>query len=148
MDEADVRFVMTLPWVATSSDGSAKVDDGSRPHPRSFGSFSRKVGRYAIQDKVLPLAAAVRSATGLPADIIGLKDRGYLRKDLVADIVVFDPKTFIDNSTFEKPFEQSTGVRWLLVNGKTAIAESKPYDLHAGQPLRKPQPNKKTVSKL
>src|SRR4051812_8350640 len=148
MDEADVRYVMTLPWVATSSDGSAKIDDGSRPHPRSFGSFSRKVGRYAIQDKVLPLAAAVRSATGLPADIIGLKDRGYLRKDLAADIVVFDPKTFIDNSTFEKPFEQSTGVRWLLVNGKTAIAESKPYDLHAGQPLRKPQPNKKTVSKL
>jgi N-acyl-D-amino-acid deacylase len=66
----------------------------------------------------------------------------------VADIVVFDPKTFIDNSTFEKPFEQSTGVRWLLVNGKTAIADGKPDDLHAGQPLRKPVTDKKTVSKL
>jgi N-acyl-D-aspartate/D-glutamate deacylase len=148
MDEADVRYVMTLPWVATSSDGSAKVDDGSRPHPRSFGSFSRKVGRYAIQEKVLPLTAAIRSATGLPADIIGFKDRGYLRKDFAADIVVFDPKTFIDNSTFEKPFEQSTGVRWLLVNGKTSIADGKPDDLHAGEPLRKPVPDKKAVSKL
>jgi N-acyl-D-aspartate/D-glutamate deacylase len=147
MDEADVRYVMTLPWVATASDGSAKVDDGSRPHPRSFGTFSRKIGRYSIQDKVLPLPAAIRSASGLPADVIGLKDRGYLRKDLVADIVVFDPKTFIDNSTFEKPFEPSTGVRWLLVNGKLAIDDGKPADMHAGQPLRKPQHDKESVAK-
>ena len=102
MDEADVRYVMTLPWVATASDGSAKIDDGSRPIPRSFGTFSRKIGRYAIQDKVLPLTAAIRSATGLPADIIGLKDRGYLREKLAADIVVFDPKTFEDQCNVRK----------------------------------------------
>ena len=138
MDEADVRYVMTLPWVATASDGSAKTDDGTRPHPRSFGTFSRKIGRYAIQDKVLPLTAAIRSASGLPADIIGLKDRGYLREKLVADIVVLDPKTFEDHATFEKPFEPSTGVKWLLVNGKVAIDDGKPADLHAGLPLRKP----------
>ncbi len=139
MDEADVRYVMTLPWVATASDGSAKVDDGSRPHPRSFGTFSRKIGRYSIQEKILPLPAAIRSATGLPADILGLTDRGYLRENLAADIVVFDPKAFEDHSTFEKPFEPSTGIRWLLVNGKLAIADGKPQDLHAGRPLRTPR---------
>lgn len=140
MDEADVRYVMTLPWVATASDGSSKVDDGSRPHPRSFGTFSRKIGRYSIQDKVLPLPAAIRSASGLPADILGMKDRGYLRKNLVADIVIFDPASFDDRSTYEKPFEPSTGVRWLLVNGKIAIAEGQPQDVLAGKPLRKPLP--------
>lgn len=137
MDEADVRFVMTLPWVATASDGSAKIADGSRPHPRSFGTFSRKIGQYSIQDGVLPLAAAIRSASGLPADILGMKDRGYLRDNLVADIVVFDPGTFIDKATYEKPFEESTGVRWLVLNGKLAIADGECQEILAGKPLRK-----------
>jgi N-acyl-D-amino-acid deacylase len=137
MDEADVRYVMMLPWVATASDGSAKVADGSRPHPRSFGTFSRKIGRYAIQEKVLPLAAAIRSASGLPADILGMRDRGYLRENLVADVVVFDPQQFLDQATYEKPFEPSTGVRWLILNGKVAIADGKPRDVMAGKPLRK-----------
>jgi N-acyl-D-amino-acid deacylase len=140
MDEADVRYVMTLPWVAAASDGSSKVDDGSRPHPRSFGTFPRKIGRYAIQDKVIPLPAAIRSATGLPADILGIKDRGYLRENLAADIVVFDPKQLEDKATYEKPFEISTGVRWLLVNGKLAVADGKPQEVFAGRPLRKPTP--------
>lgn len=138
MDEADVRYVMTLPWVATASDGSAKVADDSRPHPRSFGTFSRKIGRYALQEKVLPLTTAVRSATGLPADILGMKDRGYLREDFVADVVVFDPAKFLDQATYEKPFEPSTGVRWLILNGKIAIADGKPQRILAGRPLRKP----------
>jgi N-acyl-D-aspartate/D-glutamate deacylase len=138
MDEADVRFVMTLPWVATASDGSSKVDDGSRPHPRSFGTFSRKIGRYAIKDKVVPLAAAVRSATGLPADILGVKDRGYLRENLAADIVVFDPSEFMDQATYEKPFEPSVGVRFLFVNGTPSIIGGKLQEARAGRPLRKP----------
>jgi N-acyl-D-aspartate/D-glutamate deacylase len=137
MDEADVRFVMTLPWVATASDGSAKIDDGTRPHPRSFGTFPRKIGRYAIQEKVLPMNAAVRSASGLPADILGMKDRGYVRKDLVADLVVFDPNEFADRATFEKPFEQSVGIRWLLVNGQISIADGTVQDTLAGRPLRR-----------
>jgi N-acyl-D-aspartate/D-glutamate deacylase len=139
MDEADVRYVMTLPWVATASDGSSRVADGTRPHPRSFGTFSRKIGRYAIREKVLPLPAAIRSATGLPADILGMKDRGYLRENLMADIVVFDPKHFVDRATYEQPFEPSVGVRWLLLNGEIAIADGAPQDGIAGAPLRKPQ---------
>lgn len=137
MDEADVRYAMTLPWVATASDGSAKIDDGTRPHPRSYGTFPRKIGRYSIQESVLPLPAAIRSATGLPADILGLKDRGYVRENLVADLVVFDPKQFEDVATYERPFETSTGVRWLLVNGQIAIADGAPQKVLAGRPLRR-----------
>ena len=137
MDEADVRFVMTLPWVATASDGSVKVDDGTRPHPRSFGTFSRKIGRYAIQEKVIPLEQAIRSATGLAADIIGMNDRGYLRKDYFADVAAIDPQNFLDHATFEKPFEPSTGVRYLVVNGKLVIDEGDLIVTDAGRPLRK-----------
>ena len=81
MNEEEVRYGMQLPWVATASDGSAKIPDGDRPHPRSFGTFSRKIGHYAIEEKVLPLSAAIRSASGLRADILGIKDRGYLRSE-------------------------------------------------------------------
>jgi N-acyl-D-aspartate/D-glutamate deacylase len=136
MDEMDVRFVMTLPWVATASDGKAKVDDGTRPHPRSFGTFPRKIGRYSIQEHVLPMPAAVRSASGLPADILGLTDRGYVREKLIADLCVFDPKQFEDRATFERPFETSNGVRWLLVNGQIAIAGGEVQRVLAGRTLR------------
>lgn len=137
MDEADVRYAMTLPWVATASDGSSKIDDGTRPHPRSYGTFPRKIGRYAIQDKVLPLPAAIRSASGLPADILGMKDRGYVREGLVADLVVFDPEELQDRATYEQPFEPSVGIRWVLINGKAAIAAGEPQDVLAGRPLRR-----------
>jgi N-acyl-D-aspartate/D-glutamate deacylase len=137
MDEADVRYVMTLPWVATASDGSSKIDDGTRPHPRSFGTFPRKIGRYAIQEQVVPLATAVRSATGLPADILGMTDRGYVRENLVADLVVFDPKQLEDRATYRDPFETSVGVRWVIVNGEIAIADGVPKRVQAGRPLRR-----------
>jgi N-acyl-D-amino-acid deacylase len=137
MDEADVRFVMTLPWVATASDGSSKIHDNTRPHPRSFGTFPRKIGRYSIQENVLPLAAAIRSATGLPADILGMTDRGYVRENLVADLVVFDPKQFEDRATYDKPFEPSIGVRWLFVNGQPAIADGEVQNVLVGRPLRR-----------
>jgi N-acyl-D-aspartate/D-glutamate deacylase len=140
MDEADVRFVMTLPWVATASDGSSKIDDGTRPHPRSFGTFPRKIGRYSIQEKVLPMPVAIRSASGLPADILGMTDRGYVRENLAADLVVFDPKQFEDRATYDKPFEKSVGLRWLIVNGKVAIADGEAQDVLVGRPLRRQSP--------
>ena len=126
--------------MATASDGGVKIDDGTRPHPRSFGTFPRKIGRYAIQEKVIPLELAIRSATGLAADIIGMSDRGYLRENYFADVVVLDPQSFLDHATFEKPFEQSTGVRYLAINGKLAIDDGNLAVTNAGRPLRKPLP--------
>jgi N-acyl-D-aspartate/D-glutamate deacylase len=116
-----------------------KIDDGTRPHPRSYGTFPRKIGRYAIQENVLPLPAAIRSATGLPADILGISDRGYVRENLVADLVVFDPQQFVDRATYETPFEHSAGVRWLLVNGQLAIDDGVPQEKLSGRPLRREQ---------
>jgi N-acyl-D-aspartate/D-glutamate deacylase len=122
MSEEDVLFGMTVPWVATASDGSGHVaKPGASFHPRSFGTFPRKIGVYTLQRKVIPLAAAIRSCSGLPADILRLPERGYLREGMYADIVVFDPKSYIDRATFEEPAVHSTGVCYLFLAGKLAI---------------------------
>jgi N-acyl-D-aspartate/D-glutamate deacylase len=122
MDEEDVRVFMKQPWVATASDGSTHLPGTTVPHPRSYGTFPRKIGRYAIEDKLVPVELAVRSASGLPADILELTDRGYLKPGYKADVVVFDPKTYRDAATFDKPHQYATGVKWVFVNGHTAVA--------------------------
>jgi N-acyl-D-aspartate/D-glutamate deacylase len=136
MNEEDVRLIMKQPFVATASDGGAVIPSEQSPHPRSYGTFPRKIGRYAAKDQVVSLAQAIHSASGLPADIIGLQDRGYLKPGYKADIVVFDPAVFIDHATFEKPHQYSTGVRYLFVNGVPAIDNGKYSDALAGKTVR------------
>jgi N-acyl-D-aspartate/D-glutamate deacylase len=137
MNEEDVRHVMQLPWVATASDGRAYLPGPDRPHPRSYGTFPRKIGYYAIDQKVLPLAQAIRSATGLPADILRMKDRGYLKPELVADVVVFDPNRFRDAATFEAPHQYATGVRYVFIAGEPVVHEGTPTGALAGKALRR-----------
>jgi len=137
LSEEDARYAMTLPWVATASDGSALFPDPETcPHPRNFGTFPRKVGYYALGQNVLSLAQAIRSCSGLPADILGLSDRGYLRPGAYADVVVFDPETFIDRATFENPQQYSTGVRRLFVAGHPALDDGKPSPTLHGRAIR------------
>lgn len=136
MNEEEVRFGMQLPWVATASDGSTKVPSADRPHPRSYGTFSRKIGLYAQAEKIITLAQAIRSSSGLPADILELTDRGYLKPQAYADIAVFDPATFRDQATFEDPFRYSTGIRYVFVNGRPALHEGMPTGVLAGKALR------------
>jgi N-acyl-D-aspartate/D-glutamate deacylase len=136
MNEDDVRLIMKQPFVATASDGASQVSGDSVPHPRSYGCFPRKVGRYALGEKVLPLAQAVRSASGLPADILKLPERGYLKPGYYADVVVFDPKTYRDTATYEKPHQYATGVRYLFVNGRLAVDDGEFTGVLAGKILR------------
>lgn len=136
MNEEDVRLIMKQPFVATASDGSAAVPGLSVPHPRSYGCFPRKIGRYALVDQIIPLEQAIRSASGLPADILRLPQRGYLKVGYAADVVVFDPETFRDVATFDKPHQYATGVRYLLVNGAVVIDKGKLTGELAGQVLR------------
>jgi N-acyl-D-aspartate/D-glutamate deacylase len=136
MSPEDVRLIMKQAFVATASDGSSMIPGDTFPHPRSYGCFPRKIGRYAIEEKLISLPFAVRSATGLPADILHLPERGYLRPGYFADIVVLDPGAFRDEATFDKPHQYATGVRYLFVNGKLAIDEGKYTDRLAGRVLR------------
>ncbi|MGE3805358.1 MAG: amidohydrolase family protein [Gemmataceae bacterium] len=137
MGEEDVRQIMQASYVATASDGRAR-DIGTKDlfHPRDFGTFPRKIGTYAIEKKVMPLGQALRSATGLPADVIQLPGRGYLRAGYFADIVVFDPKTFRDKATFDEPRRHANGVSFLFVNGKLAVNRGEATGSLAGRVLR------------
>ncbi len=123
MSEEDVRVYMKRPWVATASDGGVQTPGDTVPHPRSYGTFPRKIGRYAIEDGILPLEQAIRSSSGLPADILKLTDRGYLKAGQYADVVVFDPKAYRDTATFDKPHQYAAGVRWVFVNGVAVVAD-------------------------
>jgi N-acyl-D-aspartate/D-glutamate deacylase len=137
MKEEDVRLIMKQPWVATASDGGARVPDATTvPHPRSYGCFSRKVGRYALDEKVISLQHAIRSSSGLPADILHLPERGYLKKGYFADVVVFDAKIFRDMATFDKPHQYTPGVKYLFVNGKLVIDDGTFTKALAGKVLR------------
>jgi N-acyl-D-aspartate/D-glutamate deacylase len=142
INEQDVRYVMQQPWVATASDGSAKIPSEEIPHPRNYGTFPRKIGFYAVREQVIPLAEAIRTSSGLPADILGLKDRGYLRVGAHADIAVWSEQELIDKATFESPHRYSEGIHYLLVNGTPAIWEGKVTGSLAGRALRHPPSGK------
>jgi N-acyl-D-aspartate/D-glutamate deacylase len=136
MNEEDVRLIMKQPFVATASDGSSQTPGDTVPHPRSYGCFTRKIGRFAIEERVITAEHAIRSASGLPADILQLPERGYLKPGYFADVVVFDPKTFRDRATFDKPHQYSTGVRYLIINGTLAVDRGKYTGELAGKVLR------------
>jgi len=139
MNEDDVRLFMREPWVATASDGSTQsLDSPAQPHPRSFGTFPRKIGRYAIEGKIIPLAQAIHSSSGLPATVLSLPDRGFLKPNYYADIVVFDPAKFRDVATYEKPLQWATGTKLVLVNGQVAVEDEQPTDKLAGRAIRHP----------
>ena len=135
--EADVRSVMAHPYVATASDASAHAPGGlDKPHPRAYGTFPRKM-RYALVEKLLTLEQAIRSATGLPSEILGMPGRGVLRPGSFADVLVFDPATFRDTATFDDPVRYARGVQYLFVNGVAAIAKGKLQHKLAGRALRR-----------
>jgi N-acyl-D-aspartate/D-glutamate deacylase len=136
MSEEDVRLFMKEPYVATASDGGSMLPSKAVPHPRNYGTFPRKIGRYALEDKVLTLGQAIRSSSGLPADILQLPRRGYLKKGYFADVVVFDPKAFRDKATFDQPHQYAPGIQYLFVNGALVIDEGRFTGKLAGRVLR------------
>lgn len=141
MSEEDVRLAMTYSWVATASDGSVKLPGSDQPHPRSYGTFPRKIGHYSVREQVIPLEQAIRSATGLPADILGMTDRGYLKAGLAADITIFDAEKIIDNATFDNPHQYATGIQYVFVNGVPAVHQGTPTGALAGRALRHTSPS-------
>jgi len=139
MDEDDVRRFMGQPWTMTSSDGILRALDEGHPHPRDFGSFPRKIRRYALEEGVVTLEQAVRSMTDLPARVYGIPDRGRLSEGAYADVAVLDLDGFRDVATYEDPNHLSEGVRYLLVNGVAEIEDGRFTDALAGKVLRKPR---------
>ena len=127
MSEEDVRRNVALPWVSFGSDAASEAPEGpfllSQPHPRAYGNFARVLGKYVREEKVIPLAEAIRKLSGLPAENLGIRERGLLREGYFADVVVFDPAKIADHATFERPQQYATGMRHVFVNGAQVLAD-------------------------
>ena len=127
MSEHDMEAFAAQPWVATSSDaGIAMPADGPDVHARFYGSFPRKIRHYALDRGTISVEAAIRSMTSLPAQILGLRDRGQLREGLVADVAVLDLDRLRDAATFFDPHRYAEGVEYVWVNGTTVVERGAP----------------------
>jgi N-acyl-D-amino-acid deacylase len=126
MSEEDMTAVLRHPQVSVASDGMIlKTSGNGRPHPRSFGTFARVLGRYVRDEGVLTLEDAIRKMTSLPASRINDKERGVLAEGTVADIAVFDAGLVIDQATYTDPWRLATGISTVLVDGRVELFESR-----------------------
>lgn len=125
--EEDIERIAAQPWVATASDGGiALPEDGPAIHARYYGTFPRKIRRYALDRGVISVEAAIRSATSLPAQILGLRNRGLLREGFWADVAVLDLERVRDRATFTDPHQYAEGIEYVLVNGELVVDRERP----------------------
>ena len=139
--ESDIRFFLGHPQAMIGSDGNAISPDGLykdfKPHPRFYGPYPRILGRYVReQPAVLTLEEAIYKMSGFPATRMGFKQRGWVKEGLIADLVLFNPDTVIDNATFEDPHRYPTGVPYVFVAGEAVIDEGKHTGARPGRVLR------------
>jgi N-acyl-D-amino-acid deacylase len=121
MSEIDIEAFSAQPWTATSSDASIALPGDGPVHARFYGTFPRKIRHYALERGVISLEDAVRASTSLPAQILGLRDRGMIREGFHADLVVFDLETIEDTATFFEPHQYADGIDFVLVNGEFIV---------------------------
>jgi N-acyl-D-aspartate/D-glutamate deacylase len=138
--EQDMNQALVQPWCSIGSDGSALATEGllrrGHPHPRSFGTFPRVLGVYARERRLLRLEDAVRKMTSLNAAKLGLRDRGLLRPGAFADVTIFDEAHIADRATYEDPFQYSTGVVYVIVNGRVVLDNGTHTGARPGHALR------------
>jgi dihydroorotase/N-acyl-D-amino-acid deacylase len=136
--EDDLQRILAHPATMIASDGEVAVFGRNVPHPRSYGTFARVLGLYTREKKVLRLETAVQKMSALPAQRLGLSDRGVLRQGLKADIAVFDAATIRDTATFEKPHSYAEGVSLVIVNGQVAFEDGRMTTARPGRVLYGP----------
>jgi len=125
MSELDMEAFAAQPWVATATDGGIALPEDGPVHPRFYGTFPRKIRHYALDVGALGLEEAIRSSTSLPAQILGLRDRGQIREGFWADLVVFDLDEIRDMATFFEPHQHAAGIEHVLVNGSFVVEDGR-----------------------
>ena len=138
IDEREMQRVLKHPLSMIGSDGRAVSADTARgmPHPRYYGCFPRVLGRYCRQLKLFPLETAIHKMTAMPAEQLGLTDRGTLKIGHAADIVVFNFKTILDKATFQAPHQYPEGIEAVLVNGLPVVLNGEHTETRPGRVLR------------
>lgn len=142
MDQQDVTTVLKQPWVSICNDSEGTEPWGilgkAHPHPRAYGTFPQIIQKYVEQQHVLTLPDAIRKFTSLPAQRMGLSQRGVIKVGMYADLVVFDPAKVRDTATFEQPNQLARGMDYVIVNGVPVIADGKMTHALPGKVLRGP----------
>ena len=140
MSEADVSLALQQPWVAVNNDSSGTSPEGllgsEHPHPRAYGTFPHILRKYVREDGLLSLEEAIRKFSALPAQRMRFTDRGVLKANMWADVVIFDPATIRDLATFENPNQLSQGMDYVLVNGVPVIEHGKMSGALPGKVIR------------
>ncbi|MBM7406255.1 MULTISPECIES: N-acyl-D-amino-acid deacylase family protein [Sphingomonas] len=135
MSEADIEAFMKQPWTMTVTDGALPAFGEGSEHPRAYGAFTRKLKRYVLDKPVISMQQAIHAATGLPARVFAVPDRGVLRAGAFADVIVFDPATVTDVATYERPHAYSRGMDYVFVNGNAALVRGKAVPERFGRVL-------------
>jgi N-acyl-D-amino-acid deacylase len=141
MTEADVETILAVPWIAVCTDAEARrpghpILDAGVPHPRTYGTTARVLGRYVRERRVLSLEGAIAKLTSVPATRLGLVDRGVLREGAFADLVLLDPDTVADTATYPEPARYPRGIDAVVVNGTPAVVDGEETGLRSGRLLR------------
>jgi N-acyl-D-amino-acid deacylase len=140
MSEENVEAKLAHPLSIVCSDGGARAPYGplseGTPHPRTYGAFPRVLGKYVRERGVLPLETAIHKMTQMPAERLGLVDRGVLAPGLRADLVAFDPDRVIDRATFEDPHQYPDGIPHVWVGGEAVIYDGEHTDARPGRSAR------------
>ena len=140
MSEENIRKKIQLPWVSFCSDAGvySDISKSFRTHPRAFGSFIRVLGKYSRDENLFPLEEGIRRLTSFPASNLKLKQRGLLRENYFADLVVFNANKVNDNATFEEPLQFSEGVDHVLVNGVPVLLNGVHTNKFSGRFIKGP----------
>ncbi len=138
ISEDDLQRILKHPQTMIASDGEVPIFGQAHPHPRSYGTNARVLGRYVRDLKVITLENAIYKMSAFPARRLGLTDRGALREGLKADIVVFDPNTVRDTATFEQPHQYAEGVSMVVINGQVAFENGRMTPARPGRVLYGP----------
>jgi len=134
MSEEDVRTVMKHPLVMIGTDG---IPSSGKPHPRAYGTYPRVLGKYVREEKMFSLEEAIRKMTSLPAQKFGLKERGTIAEGMIADLVIFNPSTIEEKSTYLHPHEKPEGIEYVLIGGSIVLERTRLVNSQQGQVIRK-----------
>ena len=140
MSNDNIRKKMQLPWVSFCSDAGtySDISKNFRTHPRAFGSFIRVLGKFSRDENLIPLEEGIRRLSSLPASNLKLKNRGMLKQDYFADIVIFDPDEVGDRATFDEPLQFAVGVNHVLVNGVPVLLDGEHTNKFSGRFVKGP----------
>ena len=142
MSEENVKKQIKLPYMSFGSDAGSIAPEGDflkyNPHPRAYGNFSRLLGKYVREEKVIPLEEAIYKLTSLTADKLKIKKRGLLKEGYYGDVVLFDPNTISDHATFDDPHQLATGMHHVFVNGVQVLNEGEHTGATPGRVVRGP----------